>query len=152
MLWRLMPVLAAALVLGGSAYIVVRTHRFGFLQALAQRHKLLSWLLALIPMGLVGLVGLAFNITAMAVVFLHLLLAWLLCDGVWLIVRPHLKKPVQHYWAGAAALALTVLYLGRAGFSPIMYMRRIGPSPRTRTWAGRAYASRRWRTPIWASL
>ena len=113
---RLLPVLAAAMVIGGSAYIVVRTHHFGFLRALAQRHKLLSWLLALIPMGLVGLFGLAFNLTAMVVVFLHLLLAWLLCDGVWLLVRPHLKKPVQHYWAGAAALAVTVLYLGAGWF------------------------------------
>lgn len=115
MLLRLVPILSAALALGGCVYLIFRFRRFGLMQTFAGRHKLLSWFLAASPVGLAGLFGLI-NAITLAVVFGHLVLVWLLCDGADRLVTPLLKAPPEHYWAGAAALLLTSLYLAAGWF------------------------------------
>jgi predicted MPP superfamily phosphohydrolase len=96
----------------GLFYLWTRFHRFSPFQRLAQKHKILSWLLALLPLGAVCCVALI-NTTALIVVLIHLAVIWVFCDLVGLIVRRIADKTERrHYPEGIAALALTACVLG----------------------------------------
>ena len=96
----------------GLFYLWTRFHRFSPMQRLAEKHKFLSWLLALIPLAAVCCFALI-NIPALIVVLIHLAVIWLLCDLVGLIVRKIAKKTERRrYIEGAAALAVTACVLG----------------------------------------
>ena len=92
-------------------YLTRRTHRFSFLLKLSQQHRVLSWVLSLVPVA-ICLCFLRKNLFTMFVVTVHLLVFWLVCDLVGRIVRKIRKKPWTRNWSGAAAIVITVVYLG----------------------------------------
>lgn len=113
MLWQVAFLFAGALIVGGVIYLVSRFHQFALLKSIARQNKLLSWLLAAVPVAALGLACcLCFNVTTTIVVVLHLILFWLLCDLAAAIIKKIRKKPFRHYYPGAAALVITALYLG----------------------------------------
>ncbi len=112
MLWQLLTLGFALLTLAMALTLVVCFHRFSFLQRLAKKHRFLSWLCAIaLPAALIA-PFLAINIYTALVVVLHLFVIWILCDLVALAVRKLSKQARRRYYAGAAALLLTALYLG----------------------------------------
>lgn len=111
MLWMFFFAAMGAACLGGAVYLVTRFHRFGCPQALAARSRALSWLLAAVPVALLGCFALI-NVTTLAVVFLHLLVIWPICDLIARIVQRRAKHPPKRYWAGIAALGIAAAYLG----------------------------------------
>lgn len=115
-MWMTLPLLAAALVAGGYFYIVPRIRRFSFFKKLNERGRALSVFAAA---GLLSAVWVfAFiNLTAAAVVFLHLVIFWLICDGAGaLILRLRGGKRGGGYVAGYAAVAITAVYLAAGWF------------------------------------
>ena len=110
MLWRIFSLLMIALCLAGAAYLITRFHRFSPLRALAERHRLASWLLAAVPVAALGCFGLI-NVTTLGVVALHLLVVWPLCDLIGRIIERRRGKRFRRYWPGVAALAVCALYL-----------------------------------------
>ena len=69
-------------------YLIRCVHRFPAFQRLGEKRKLLSWLLAALPVLALGLFGLI-NVFALMVVILHVAAAFLLCALLaWLFKKP----------------------------------------------------------------
>lgn len=94
-----------------AVYTASRFRRFGFVRRLSRGKKALSWLISLALTSLLFLFSLI-NVTAMAVVFLHLTVFLALFDLAGFIVRKIRKKNFKGYPFGAAALIFCALYLG----------------------------------------
>lgn len=108
--WFVLMLVLSLLALSAAVYLVARFHRFSFLTKLGQSHPLLSWLLALLPLALLGLF-LLFNLTTLIVVLLHVTAGFLIFDLIAFLVRKAGKK-TRYDLYGGAALLFTLIYLG----------------------------------------
>lgn len=96
---------------GGAVYLICGSHRFSLIKKLGEKHKLLSWIAAAaIPAVICGSWCIV-NIWSVAIVMIHLFIFWMLCDLVVKIVRMISGKKSEKNWAGAAAIAVTAVYL-----------------------------------------
>ena len=109
--WRLLITAGGVIGILMVVYITVRSHKFYFVRRIAEKHRLLSWIVSLLPCAAAA-VFCCFNIVTAVVVILHLALAWMLCDIVSFIVRKAGGTETRRYYAGLAAIAITVVYLG----------------------------------------
>ncbi len=116
-MWIAILTTFAALAAAGAAYVVVRFHRFPFVRKLAERSRILSWLVSLFPIAVCACF-LFINVFTAVVVLVHLALIWMLCDiaGKLILLLRH-KERSARYPAGAAALLLTAAYLGAGWFA-----------------------------------
>ena len=89
-------------------YLMSRFHRFRCLEILGKKHKLLSWLLAAVPVACILSTGYFINLYTMPVVIIYFMLIWMLCDFTAWIIRKCRKKERTRNYAGGAALLLTV--------------------------------------------
>ena len=111
MLWRVFFILMAIIAATGVIYLVTRFHRFSPLKRIARQRKALSWLLAAVPVALISCFYFI-NFITMAVVLLHVILIWLICDLIaWGIGRAH-RWRLSPDCPGIAALLIAFLYLG----------------------------------------
>ena len=91
-------------------YIIIRTHKISFVQKLATKHKILSWIISLIPLCAVACFSII-NVFASIVVFFHLVVIWFLCDLIGLVFKKLLHFKPKRYYAGLTAIVLTTIYL-----------------------------------------
>lgn len=105
----------AGMFLGGVAgvlYLICKIHRFRLPNALAGHRRKLSWLfsalLVVIPFVVLWQVWGMMNA---AICLLHLVVFWLLWDGLFWVVKKLRKREFQRYYAGAVAILFTVAYL-----------------------------------------
>ena len=105
--WYVLIGVLVLLLTASAVYLLTRFHRFRFVRRIGERHKILSWLLCLIPLGLVGCFGFI-NLFTLIVVGLHLALFFLLMD---LLCRSWRKKDCPYY-AGILAIVCCAVYLG----------------------------------------
>ena len=111
MLWRIFSILMIVIAATGVIYLITCFHRFSPVQRIARRSRILSGLLAAVPVALISSFILI-NVTAMAVVLLHVIVIWLLCDLIaWCIGRAR-KRKLNRDWQGIAALLIAAVYLG----------------------------------------
>lgn len=113
--WLVIITTLALLALAAFAYLVARLHRFSLIKRLDNRSRLLSWLAAFLPVAALGLFA-RVSITAVFVVALHLMAAFLLCDLAALLIGRLTKRPVSADVPGLTALALTAVYLSLGWF------------------------------------
>ena len=110
MMWLVLFALLIVLSIGGIIYLLSRIRRFQFIQKIAARSKLLSWLVTLLPLAAVG--SLYFiNIFAVIVALIHLFFIWVLCDFIAWIYRKCAKKQRTRNIEGACAIVLTAAVL-----------------------------------------
>lgn len=53
----------------------------------------------------------AMGFVNMVIVYLHLLIIWMICDGIAFCVRKKTRKHGRHYYSGIAAIATTIIWL-----------------------------------------
>lgn len=100
----------------GAVYLVTRVHRFSFVRKFGETHRVLAWLVSIPPVALLGLFFLI-NTYAVAVVVVHVLAIWLLCDlGAFLVCKCRKKERGVRYIAGAVAIGISVVYLSVGWF------------------------------------
>ena len=92
-------------------YLVTRFHRFRCLEQFAGRHRLLSWIAAMLPVALLMCIYF-YNMFTMFTVLIHLMVIWIICDLVCFVIRKCRHKPRTRNYAGGAALLLTAAVLG----------------------------------------
>lgn len=102
-------ILAAVL---GNIYLVNRFARFSIIHKVAKGRKIVRYII-----GIVLVILLFFGtwvslgaINAMLVI-IHLMVIWLLCDGINSIVKKRYKIHSEKYYAGVFALGITAVYL-----------------------------------------
>lgn len=110
MSWLILVAVLIFMTLGGAAYLLFGFRRFSVIKRLAEKHRLLSWLVCLVPFAAFGWVAVRSPFSA-AVVFLHLVLFWIIADLVGVLVRKCTKRERRRYLEGAAAILLAVVYL-----------------------------------------
>lgn len=110
--WMMMMGLIGLICIGSVVYLAARVRRFGPIQRFSQKRRALSWLigfaLVLIPAAALCLLWTPLN---MAVCLLHLTLFWLLSDLVFALIRRLRHAAFKRYWAGLAALILSVAWM-----------------------------------------
>ena len=115
-MWRLLMIALFSISTLGAVYVTCRFHKLSFVVKLAQSSRPLAWLVSLLPLA-ISACFLLFNTTTFAVVMLHFVVIWALSDLIGLIIDKIFGLSFQIYWAGYAALAFTVLWLGLGWFN-----------------------------------
>lgn len=111
-MWLIVFAVVAALAIISIFYLVSRFHRFRCLEQLGQKHKLLSWVLAALPVAGILSTVFVFNRYTMPVIIVHFMVIWAICDLTAWIIRKIRKKERTRNYAGGAALLLTFAVLG----------------------------------------
>ncbi len=110
MFWLILFAVLLIIAVSGTVYLFTRFHRFSFIEKLGEKHKLLSWLVCLLPFA--GLsCFLLINSYTMIVVIIHLIIFWLIADIIAAIVRKAAKKQRRRNIEGVAAILFTAVYL-----------------------------------------
>lgn len=96
----------------GILYLASRFARFSWIHKKAKERKMIRLLFGLIPVVLILLgTWLALGIINAMVCILHLMVIWLICDGIVRIIEKRRKKEFTRYYTGIFALGITVIYL-----------------------------------------
>lgn len=115
-MWGFLLGLFAFLAVVGVVYLVTRFHRFSFVRRFGETHKVLAWLVSLLPVAMLELFTLI-NIYAAVIVVVHMLVIWLLCDLVaWIVRKCRKKERGVRYIAGVAAIGVSLVYLSAGWF------------------------------------
>lgn len=115
-MWGFLLGLFAVLAVVGVVYLVTRFHRFSFVRKFGETHKVLAWLVSLLPVAILGLFTLI-NIYAAVIVVVHMLVIWLLCDLVaWMVRKCRRKERGVRYVAGIVAIGVSFVYLSTGWF------------------------------------
>lgn len=109
-MWLMIFGAVALAALAGIVYLVRQFHRFRMLEQLSQKHRLLSWILAALPVAMI-LSTYFINRFAMFIVIIHLSVIWLLCSLAAYIIRKCLHREYTRNYAGGAAIILTAAVL-----------------------------------------
>ena len=109
-MWLMIMLILLGLALLAVYYLLTRFHRFSFVQELAAGHRALSWLVAFLPLALLGLFA-AKNVTTLIVVLLHLTAGFLLCGLIASLTKRLAGVEIPYDIQGAAAIVLTAVYL-----------------------------------------
>ena len=89
-------------------YLASRFARFNVIRKKAKERKGIRFLLGLVPVVLILLaVGLALGAINAMVTMMHLMVFWLLCDGMSRLVEKKRNAEFSRYYAGIAAMAVT---------------------------------------------
>ena len=96
-------------------FLTAQFHRFRCVQQIAEQHKLLSWILAALPVALLGCTGF-FSLFAMFTVLIHLMVIWLVCVLIAAIIRKCMHRERTRNYEGGAALLMTAAVLGAGWF------------------------------------
>ena len=96
----------------GVVYLASRFAKFSFLRRLVGKNRFLRFAAGLLLVGLLamGVRALLGTINA-AISVLHLMAAWLICDGISMLAERKRGRRFSRYYAGMFALGITVVYL-----------------------------------------
>lgn len=96
----------------GSVYLISRFARFSIVQKAAKGRKSICRILGFGLVVLLFICTRALSGTINAeIAFLHLVVVWLICDGVSRLAEKKSKKEFTKYYAGTAAICITAIYL-----------------------------------------
>lgn len=94
------------------AYVVSRFARFGVVHKIAKEKKFVRYIIGLVVVILILLgTGLTMGAINAMICVMHLMVIWLVCDGINKLVEKKRKKEFARYYAGVAAIAITVVNL-----------------------------------------
>lgn len=110
-MWYILLGITIVLTIACLIYIGWRVSGFGFIKQIAN-HKY-RWLCSLLLVcAIFGILALSLNMMNAVICLLHICGFWIICDIAFLAIGHWHPAPFAHYYAGIAAIALSVLYLG----------------------------------------
>ncbi|MCM1257008.1 MAG: metallophosphoesterase [Roseburia sp.] len=96
----------------GMIYLSGRFAKFAVIQKYAGGRKIRGFLFGFLPVLLILLgTGISLGTINAMIIILHLMGIWFLCDVVSMLVEKGRKEKFEKYYAGVAAMAITVVYL-----------------------------------------
>ena len=110
-MWNMLLAVSAILMLAIVVYLIVGFHRLSFVQRVSGNNRLMSWLVAILPVALIGLFALI-NAPTLLVVLLHLALIWFLFGVLTRLAGALAHRNISHDLRAALAIAFTIIYLG----------------------------------------
>ena len=140
------------LILGtavGLFYLAGRFSRFAIIKKLSRGKKFIGFLIGILPVALIIFcVRAGLGTINAEIAILHLMVIWLLCDGISKLAEKRRKVKFTRYYAGMFALGLRRYICAAAGIWRIMC--GAGPIRWRRTKRWEACALCRLRIPMWA--
>lgn len=113
MLWAMLFGGMFLLLFAGLVFVISRVRRFGFVKKLAHERKAASWGVgAAVVLGAFALLWAAWGLMNAIIVLLHLAVFWGVAESVQYAVTKRGRRPARLDYASAAAVIVTVLYLG----------------------------------------
>lgn len=117
-MWMLLMGLLLLGSLSGIYYLATRVSRFKVIRQLSRGKKAVGKWIGLGCMALLfGGIWLAWGYMNAIVCVMHLLIFWLLFEGLFNGIAYLRKRPFSRYYAGAAAIVFTVCYLAAGWYS-----------------------------------
>lgn len=111
-MWIAILIIVLSALIAGFVWMAFAVCRFTTLKSLLPQKK---WKRTLCGAGIVAVVMLclylAMDFINMVMVFLHLLLIWLICEGIGSIVKRITKQTFRCYYSGISAILLTFIWL-----------------------------------------
>lgn len=96
----------------GIIYLGSRFAKFSVVQKAAKGKKIIGFIIGAAGVVLILFVtGKAFGTINAEIIILHLMVIWLICDGVSLVIEKKRKEKFAKYYAGVFAVVATVVYL-----------------------------------------
>lgn len=103
------------LILGavlGILYLAGRFAKFGFIQKLVKGKKFPGYLLGIVLAVLLSFaIKVALGTISAEIAILHLVVVWLLCDGIGKLIERKRGQKFTRYYTGAFAMVITFVYL-----------------------------------------
>lgn len=115
-MWIIIFLLVFILAVSGIIYIVKRFRSFSFIKKISEKHRILSWIIAAVPL-ILSCGFLYFGFFALLVVWLHLAFSMLICDFFSIIISKIRRKKSEKYFAGIIAVIMTVGWLSYGWYS-----------------------------------
>ena len=112
-MWAILMVVLFLLTVAGILYLSGRIRKFTFIVKLTKEKKRTGILLGLlIPVLLTAILWIIWGSMNAIICVLHLIVFWLLSDGIFALITKYRKKAFTRYYAGLAAVIFTICYLG----------------------------------------
>ncbi len=115
MTWNLLIAIFLLVSVLLQFYLVTRFRKFGFIKKISKKSRFLGWACALILSALPW-AFLFVNVYAAVIALVHLALIWAICDLFGFVFHKITQRKRKKYAAGAAALAITAVYLAVGWF------------------------------------
>lgn len=114
-MWIALLAVILALLAAALIYLARCFHRLSFLKKLESKKPFLSWLLAVLPLALLGLMSL-YSLPGAVVALLHLAAGFLLAALLGRLLEKALRREVSFDCRALFAVLLTAAYLGAGWF------------------------------------
>lgn len=112
-MWAILMIVLFFSVFAGIIYLINRIGKFGFLNKITKGKKWLRILIsAVLVCGITVILWVAWGSMNAIVCILHLIIFWLISDGIFALIKKRRKRSLKRYYAGAVALVFTIGYLG----------------------------------------
>ena len=109
LMWYIIFVLLIASTVCGLLYLGNHISKFSLIAKLGRGKEWRSWLAGFaIVAAVFGLLAWGLNLMNAVVCLLHFVCIWLLCDLVFAVIKRIRKKDFAHYYAGTAAVVLSL--------------------------------------------
>lgn len=112
-MWALLMIALFVLAFVGILYLASRIRKFTFFKRITKEKRIMQIIVSiLIVVAITAVLWLAWGSMNAIICILHLLVFWLISDGIFALIKKLGKKTFVRYYAGIAAIVFTVGYLG----------------------------------------
>ena len=108
--WDTVYLLSVICGLSAVLYVTIRFRKVGFMKKISEKHKVLSWVAALIPSVICWSFA-VINIWTGLIISLHLFATWLVTDIVALIIKKIFKMQEHYNIVSGFAIVMTTVWL-----------------------------------------
>lgn len=112
-MWAVLMIVLFILTIAGILYLANRIGKFAIIQKFTKGKKLRSTIIGLvIAVALTAIIWLAWGSMNAIICVLHLIVFWLISDGLFALIKKAHQKAFTRYYAGIVAIVFTICYLG----------------------------------------
>ncbi len=112
-MWAVLMIVLLILTIAGVLYLANRIGKFSIIQKFTKGKKLISTITGLIiAAALTAVIWVAWGPMNAIICVLHLIVFWLINDGIFALIKKGRRKVFRRYYAGIVAIIFTVCYLG----------------------------------------
>lgn len=112
-MWMLLMAVLVVLAVLGLLYLASRIRKFGYLKRLTEEKKKTGILVSLLVLAAFSaVIWISWGLMNLLVCLLHLVIFWLISDGIFALIRKKRKADFYRYYAGVCAIIFTMIYLG----------------------------------------
>lgn len=118
MIWTFLFLFLIVSVVAGVIYLACRIRKFRLLQRIAGgNNKFAAGIGFALTAAVFGVFWFTLGSMNAIIILLHLLLFWLICDGVSALIRKARSVEFRRYYAGTMAILLTTVYLSASCYA-----------------------------------